>query len=315
MSAWHIVLMTPDTNASNLASKQGGVLKRRQALDSGLSAHQIANRLRTHRWESIGRGAYRLFEIPGPQNLLRAAVAILPEAVASHQSAAAMHHFTKLNVDRVSVLVHSQTTHSFPGVDVRRAHDLFEWHTTRLRGIPVTTAARTVVDLSALLTSAHLATVIDDNTAARVLSLGGIRLVLDDVARRGKPGVRKLRNILDDRLGVDYSPSKLEHAGNDLLRSGGLVSFSTEYPIPWSPTRRFDVAFPEAELAVEWDSRRWHSQAQAFDSDRFRDRSAILNGWRLLRFTWADVHERPEMVVETVQSALVGWPETSAHSF
>ncbi|MGI9585612.1 MAG: endonuclease domain-containing protein, partial [Acidimicrobiia bacterium] len=113
----------------------------------------------------------------------------------------------------------------------------------------------------------------------------------------------------------DYSPSRLESMGNEVLRSSGVDGFTTEYPIPWSPTHRFDVAFPDAELAVEWDSRRWHSQAQAFDSDRFRDRSAILHGWRVLRFTWTDVNRQPDLVLRTVQSAQVGSPEVATHSY
>jgi very-short-patch-repair endonuclease len=77
-----------------------------------------------------------------------------------------------------------------------------------------------------------------------------------------------------------------------------------EFSIPWDPERRFDAAYPAARLAIEWDSRRWHELSDAFSRDRERDRQSLLHGWRVLRFTWVDVTERPTEVVETVRSLL-----------
>ena len=57
-------------------------------------------------------------------------------------------------------------------------------------------------------------------------------------------------------------------------------------------------------LAIEWDSRRWHEMADAFVTDRERDRQAFLHGWRVVRFTWVDVTRTPEEVVSTVRQLL-----------
>jgi len=94
--------------------------------------------------------------------------------------------------------------------------------------------------------------------------------------------------------------------GLDLLRNAGFPDPETEYTIPWSPKRRFDVAYPDRRLAIEWDSRRWHTQAEAFEQDRRRDRQAVVHGWRLLRFTWLDVIERPGEVAASVRAAMTG---------
>jgi very-short-patch-repair endonuclease len=59
--------------------------------------------------------------------------------------------------------------------------------------------------------------------------------------------------------------------------------------------RRFDDAYPDHRLAIEWDGRRkYHGQFAAFEADRLRDREALLNGWRVVRFTWNDVNNRPQ---------------------
>jgi hypothetical protein len=98
--------------------------------------------------------------------------------------------------------------------------------------------------------------------------------------------------------------SELERRARDLIASAGLPMPIHEYPIPWAPGRRFDDAYPDQRLAIEWDSRRYHGQLEAFEADRLRDRTAALHGWRVIRFTWQDVEQRPAMVVESIRLLL-----------
>jgi len=294
--------MQPDMTIQGLAATQGGVIARQQAIAAGLSDYQVDARLRSRRWHRVAVGYYRVFNMDSRLDLLRAAVVVLPRAVGSHFSAAAIHGIDKIDTSQVTVLVHSRTTHNFPGVRVFRCHDLDADHVVLVDGIPTTTVARTVVDLAPWITQSHLGVVVDDVVAARSASIVSIRSVLESVARRGKPGVRALRGTLDERLGDDRSVSVLERAGNKLLVQANIHDFETEFPIPWSPDRRFDVAFVRCRVAIEWDSRRWHTLERAFQSDRQRDREAVLHGWRILRFTWEDVHVRPEMVTRTVRT-------------
>jgi len=296
--------MRSTTDIDQLAGIQGGVVTRAQALAAGLTRHQIHNRVRGGRWVRITNGTYRVFTMDGPEHLLRAAVAALPDAVASHFSAWRLHGMSGIDLETVCVLVHSRTTHAFPGVKVFRCHDRESWHVETIGGMPTTTLARTVVDLASIVRRNRLEWLIDDAVAARRINLSMVRDTLESVARKGKPGVRSLRAILDDRLGDPHSISVLERRGRSLLQSGGIRGFTIEYPVPWSPERRFDVAFTQRNLAIEWDSRRWHLQADAFSADRERDRAAIIHGWRVLRFTWDDVMNRPDHVLDTVRAAL-----------
>jgi very-short-patch-repair endonuclease len=165
---------------------------------------------------------------------------------------------------------------------------------------------RTIIDLAAALSPRHLEFVVDDLLAEGRCEVADLRLVLDSVARRGKPGVATTRKLLDDRSPADENRTQLERAGHKLLDEGGFTGYESESLIPWAPDRRFDVAFPTDQVAIEWDSIRWHTQKRRFQTDRERDRLALEHGWRVLRFTWRDLHDDPNGVIETIRIVLAG---------
>ena len=65
-----------------------------------------------------------------------------------------------------------------------------------------------------------------------------------------------------------------------------------------------DIAFPLVLLAIEIDGWAWHSDPERFQDDRRRQNALVAAGWTVLRFTWADLIERPEQVVATVVRTL-----------
>lgn len=304
----HSTRMNPDRAATDLSSRQGGVLRRDQALAFGLTRGQIDQRVRDGRWHPVGRYGYRLIDMTDSLDVVRAAIAALRNATVSHHAAAELHDIPKVPRGIPSVTVHSRTTHFFPGVVVHRSLDIEQSHVTELAGIPTTTVSRTIVDLAALITRRHLASVVDEAVAAGQVSIEQLRVVLDQVSRRGKPGMCALREVLDLRGPGPERGSSLERLGARVLIEGGLPTPRYEFPVPWDAEQRFDVAYQSRSLAVEWDSRRWHVQVEAFSRDRERDRLAVLNGWRVLRFTWDDLNSRPEHVVDSVRRALAQDP-------
>jgi hypothetical protein len=189
-------------------------------------------------------------------------------------------------------------------VDIRRSHDIDDWHVTRVDGLPVTTVERTVVDLAANRSVGHVGAIVDDLVTQGRLDLEFLRSAAESVARRGKPGTVTVRTVIERRLGLDHSESELERRARLVIANAGLPRPRSEYPIPWAPHRRFDDAYPKVKLAIEWDSRRYHGQLASFETDRQRDRDATINGWRVVRFTWSDVTERPHQVVDTISTLL-----------
>jgi len=294
--------MHPESLLLKMAAEQGGVISRSQALGLDVSDRQISLRIRSGRWSRVAAGRYRILAMDDPIDRAKAAASVLPDATLSHFTAAAIQHMDHVDASTPTVTVHARTTHSFPGVVVVRTRDLLPRHTSTVDGFPVTTPERTIVDLAAVISTAQLGFVIDAALASRRVTLDGIRSVFADVARKGKPGVVALRAALDGRGTDTAGASMLEARANRLLRQSGLPPFETEYPIPWDEGRRFDVAFVAHRVAIEWDSHRWHSDRGSFERDRRRDRLAILNGWRVLRFTWGDVEDRPGAVLSTVEA-------------
>jgi len=67
---------------------------------------------------------------------------------------------------------------------------------------------------------------------------------------------------------------------------------------------RVDVAYAEARLLVELDSRRWHDTSTAFEDDRHRDNALVLAGWRVIRITWRMIHDEPDKVAELLRGLL-----------
>lgn len=63
----------------------------------------------------------------------------------------------------------------------------------------------------------------------------------------------------------------------------------------------------EGRVIVELDGRDYHSDATAFSNDRRRDRTAQLQRFVVLRYTYADVIHRPMAIVEDVRAALSRW--------
>ncbi len=287
-----------------LAAKQGGYVNRSQLVDLGYSTSAIDRRLANAELKRVVANVYQVFPPSDHVDLIRGAVLALPGAVVSHQSAAHMLGFPLLPRLRPTVTVPSHTTHVFPGVTVRRCFDLDPTHVAAVGDLSVTNVQRTAFDLAAVLRPKLFDRVAEALILAERMSIDQLEAVVDQVARRGKPGSRAARVFIATREGTLITASALERKGRTVLAAGGLPSPVPQYPIPWDPHRRFDDAYPQSRLAIEWDSRAWHLQREAMTSDRRRDRDAASHGWLVLRFTYEDLKSRQGEVVPTVATLL-----------
>jgi hypothetical protein len=150
------------------------------------------------------------------------------------------------------------------------------------RGIPVTTPARTLVDLSSVLAVSDL---------ARACHEAGIRYgtAPDEVeAIMGvRPGAVELRRVL--RGDEHVSLSALERQFLALLRRAGLPLPVTNRP---AGGRYVDCRWVEERLTVELDGYRYHSSRHAWELDRRREREAYARGDEFRRYTYGDVFEQ-----------------------
>ena len=296
-----------DLRLVRYALSNGGVITRSEALALGMSSTTIQRRLAAGHLVSVGRGTYVLPEILQSEvALLRAATSAL-DAVASHESAARLHGVEGLDPRQIAVSVPIRRSNRFPGVVVHQLTDLEQGHTTLVDGIPVTDPMRTVIDLAAVLPTRLLAAAVDQVVRRGLSSYSEIGTLLDKLARRGKRGVRSLRNVLEPRLGGAFvSESVLETRLLQVIEDGGLPRPTTQFRPPWlrHMNGRVDLAYTDQHLLVEGDSQRWHGTPEAFQADRRRDNLAQIAGWTILRFTWEDISKRQEYLVGTIRAAL-----------
>ena len=269
-------------------------------MTEGMSPSRIDRRVNEGELVVVTPGVYQVYPSSGHLDLLRGAMLALPSPVVSHQSAAYLLDFPILPKLEPTVTVPSHTTHSFPGVTVRRNDDLQRSHLTRVDELKTTNVARTTFDLGGILEFGEFDAIAEALVVDGRLKERHLERVTEELARRGKPGSRAARDFLGMRAGAHPGSTALERRGRAVLAAAGLPEPVPQFPFPWDPRRRFDDAYPDARVAIEWDSRAWHQQRAAMASDRRRDRTAAAHGWYLLRFTWADITERPGEVGSTV---------------
>jgi very-short-patch-repair endonuclease len=150
-------------------------------------------------------------------------------------------------------------------------------------GVPVTSPARTLVDIALDLSGEELERAMNLADSLDLIDPEGLRAACDRLAPR--PGVRPLRVLLDRRT-LRLTDSILEQRFLAIVRRTGL-------PPPLTQRRvdgfRTDFAWPELGLVVETDSLRYHRTPAEQYRDRRRDQAHHLAGRTPLRFTHAQV--------------------------
>ena len=198
----------------------------------------------------------------------------------------------------VDVTVIAGSRDGRPGkVRVHRTSLLEPRDTTTRHGIPVTTAARAILDIAATATAAELETLIADAQVKGVMAERHLIDVLDRAGRRR--GAKKLRAILADAPGLTLSEA--ERILRRLLRQGGLPQPITNYPIG---RYRADFAWPEHRLVVEYDGFSTHAHRKAFHHDRRRNAKLTAEGWSVMQVSADQLRNEPLAVVARVAEAL-----------
>lgn len=285
-----------------MAAGNGGYVTRDQLRTMGLSDSAIDRLIRLEDVVPVSSGVFQVVPSNDHADLIRGAQLALPNAVASHQSAAHLLRLPELPSLKPTLTVISTTTHRFPGITVRRADDLSPGHVVDIYGIRCTNGARTLFDLAGVLKYRHFASIAEAAISSGRVKHEQLENVAEELCRRGKRGTKAMGDFLE--WNFPGSGTALEKRGRSILKGSSVPLPIPEYPIPWTPHRRFDDAYPDHTFAIEWDSRRWHERRAAMQSDRDRDREAAIHGWVVVRFTWDDVTKNPSKIVSAVTRIL-----------
>lgn len=289
------------------ARDNGGIITAKEALAIGMSRSTLARRANSGILLRAKRGVFRLAGTEDEHDSQLEAACRSLDAVVSHESAGRLHGFDGLPWVNASVTVPHRHTKVFEGVVVHQSTDISDDQVLSIRGLPVTNAERTIIDLASVLTDSRLDWILDRALSSASVDLDSLAALFSTLGRRGKPGTTRIRRLLEKR-GQDYQPADtvLEQRLLDLIVNAGLPRPTPQFRPPWLvPTAgRVDFAYPNQKLIVEGDSRKWHMLMESFQTDRHRDNQAQLAGWRILRFAWRDITEDPMLVVASVRRAL-----------
>jgi hypothetical protein len=289
-----------------LATLQCGVFARRQVLEFGGDDGLVARRLRAGRWERVAPGVYALTGTPDTwrRRLWAARLAVEAFAVVSHESAAAIRKWPGFAEGHLSLLVAHGAHPRVDGAVLHQTRDLWLVDTCVIEGLIVTTPARTLLDLAGVGTRiGRLAVALDHALTHREVSYEAIRAELIEQRRPGKPGVRRLTALLDERIGEPVKQSELERRHFGLYERFGGPRPEPQWPYPGRQQVNgcADAGFPEALLAVETDGRKWHTRVADLKRDHHRDAEAARHGVQVLRLLHEDVVGDPAGTWDLVQ--------------
>ena len=274
------------------AAQAEGIVSLEELSDAGLSYAQIRRRTR-HGWlQRRHRGVYLVGAVAGPLAVEVAALrACGADAVLSLAWAAALWRMRAAVGGPVDVSIVGREARSRPGI---RVHNVRALERTIHRGVPVTTPAWTLLDLAATLGAADLARTVEE---ARVLGL----VTPADIERLpGRPGRAALLDAV--RVEPRMTRSEGERRLVALIRRAGLA-------VPLTNVRvlghEVDALWPDQRLIVEVDGFDPHGITRAqFEHDRARDAKLVVAGYRVIRVTWRQLRDEPELVVARVAAAL-----------
>lgn len=288
---------TVDREIARLASRAHGVVTRQQLLGSAIAPCEITRRLRRNSLLRVYPGVYRVgHRAPSIEaDYLAAVLACGDGAVLSGRAAA--HLLRLLQRAPAQPEVTAPRERRIPGVRVRRARGVRDTETALWRGIPVTTVARTVVDLAGVLSPEELARACHE---ARIRHETIPEHVEEVLGRRpNSKGAGALRRVL--RGDTRVTLSRLEARFLKRLRTGGLALPLTNTPAGgwW-----VDCRWPALRLTVEVDGYRYHHTRHAWEQDRRREREARARGDEFRRYTYGDVFESPDLMMAELHALL-----------
>ncbi|MGH2991542.1 MAG: endonuclease domain-containing protein [Solirubrobacterales bacterium] len=287
-----------------LARRQHGIVARGQLLDLSVSSRAIEHRLRVGRLRRVHAGVYAVGHEAMPYSARAAAavLSLLPKAAASHTTAAALWGLCDPPAGPIAVTT-AESRRSRLGVRVHRGA-LPASELALVRGIPVTSVARTLLDLSGQVEERRLRRLLKQAEFLGLTDLAALTAVLERHPRRRgrRPLARLVRGYMFE---TGRTRSELEDRFLAFCAGRGLPLPETNQALKVGG-RRFEVdcVWRSARLVVELDGRAAHRTEEAFESDRARDRALIAGGWLPMRVTWAHLHRQADTLESEIRNAL-----------
>jgi predicted transcriptional regulator of viral defense system len=284
---------------ADVAARQHGVVTAVQLDRLGLNGSATSKRVRAGSLHRIHRGVYALgHRRLSQEGLWIAAVLAAGDGAAlAGLSAAALWQIWRRRTHAIEVLA--------PGN--RRPQAGFRLHTCRRldprdvtthSGIPVTTVARTLVDLSDALGAHQLANVIHEAAFRKRFDAATTRQAM--ARANGRHGLAEVDAALKAHEdGSAGTRSDLEDRFLALVHAAGLPPPLTNVALDVDG-RQIEVDFRWSSLCVEIDGD-GHARPRTRREDNARDAALRAGGYTVLRFSREDIETRAATILAALQ--------------
>jgi hypothetical protein len=298
------------------AAKQCGAIHFSQAAKE-LHAMEIYRLATAHRWKRMLPGVYVDPTQGGfEQDLFAAWLWAGTGAVVSHRSAAKLLGLDGVEAKKPELTVPPYRHPTSSSVVIHRAvlpdEDRRVWN-----GLPVTKAARTLVDLAGVVDIENLAMAVDCAWRRHLAPLDWIERRVRELGAQGRRGMDALDRVLRDcRSRGKPLDSALEVKLWWLWPSSGIPRPvpGLEYEDDFGQPGRIDFAFLRERVAIECDGFEVHSQRPCFERDCVRLSRLAALGWRVIHVTWRQLDE-PDEVFTRIAAALRAGQESASVPF
>jgi very-short-patch-repair endonuclease len=274
-----------------LAGRQHGIVECGQAREAGLSRQGIRRRVEAGWLVPQYRGVYAVGHtaLTDKSYLIAAVYACGPEALASHRAAGALWGVLR-SPQRIEVTA-PRGCKPKKDFTVHRSRCIHDEDRALIDNIPVTSLARTLVDLADVLPEKQLANAVHEAEVRRLFDLKPVERVLERLP--GRRGRHKLSRVLAAYRDVQpFTRSRAERLVLRMCEEHGLPTPRTN---TWIDSQEVDFHWPDANLVLEFDGA-VHRTTKAFYEDRKRDRALAAKGVHVVRAT--DRDEPPALAAE-----------------
>ena len=271
----------------------------------GISSSALSRQVSSGALERVLPQVFRSPFIPmtSRQRVLAAVLWAGPDAIASHASAAVVWAL-EVSAGNISELW-TPTDRRCRSGSVIAHRGIVEPIDRRTRdGIPVTSAARTLIDLAPRLDEEALEAAVENVLHRGLTTRTMLERRLDALGGKGRAGSSALRAVLANR-GTAPLESRLE------VKLWKILRRVEPRPVRQFVTRvgakkyRLDVAWPHLKVAVEADGYVAHGGRRAFVADRQRLADLVSAGWTVFPVTWEDCTGNPEGLLQRIGAVLI----------
>ena len=299
----------PDTAVAEHGRAQFGAFSHDQAQGAGFSRGAIRHRLASGRW--VRAELPRVYVFPGApktwrQRLMVATLCAGDDAAVSHRAAAALHRIPGFAEQRSEITLTARCRSlEGGGVVVHVSRPWSSPDRVHVDHLPVTSVARTLVDLAGCLDPKRLERAVDDCLVTRLTTVIKIQVCAERHLGAGRRGSGNLRRILADRAGHPPLESELEARLLDLIVSAGLPLPERQFVVADAEfIGRVDFAYPKQRVILEVDSFRFHASHSDLRRDQLRKARLAAAGWRVIPIGWAMLRDDPGGVIRLIRDAL-----------